>query len=199
MSKGRLQLVLILVIAFGTPIAATLLYFYAPPAGTTNRGELVEPVSLPNDVLDKTEDDSWRMLVLGDSDCGPKCRERLCVMRQARLARMGDALRIERIWLVRGDGDLPQEMMMAPSCDRDLAAASTATGEVDVLEGVVTHRATPGLLDSLPKAATGGSIDGYIYLVDPQGLLMMRFPEDIAIKEIARDMRRLLRLSRKVG
>ena len=200
MRTGRLQLLLVLAIAIGTPIASTLLYFYAPPSGTTNYGELVTPSPLPEGFLDEQDgDNNWRMLVLGKPGCGPGCKERLCVMRQVRLVRIGDVLRIDRLWLVDGGGQTPTELEMAPSCGRDVAAAATAKQPVDILSGVVVHRTTPALLDALPEPAQGSELSGYIYLVDPSGSVMMRYPEDAAVKDLAKDLGRLLRLSRKAG
>ncbi len=199
MRSGKVQLALILVIAFATPVAATLLYMFSPPAGTTNLGELVEPRQLPGSEVEGARPDGWTMVALGPADCGPGCVERLCVMRQVRLARMGDVMRVSRLWLVEGDGEPPASLGSHPSCGRDLPAAETAEGEVDVLEGVAVRRATGGALGSLPDPAPGKEPSSYIYLVDPKGLLMMRYPDGVPVADVAKDLRRLLRLSRHAG
>lgn len=199
MRSGRAQLALILVIAFATPVAATLLYMYSPPAETTNRGELVEPRPLPGSEIDGARPDGWLMVALGPSDCGAGCVERLCVMRQVRLARMGDVMRVSRLWLVEGGGDPPGSLGSHPSCGRDLPAAATAAGEVDVLDGVTVRRATEAALGALPSPGAGMEPSSYIYLVDPKGLLMMRYPGDAPVADVAKDLRRLLRLSRHAG
>ena len=197
--SGKLQLILIFAIAVGTPVAATILYFVAPPEGTTNLGELLEPRQLPAAVLEDTAEDSWRMMILGDANCGDSCKERLCVMRQVRLTRMQDIMRIERLWLVDGEGSTPKALEMAPTCGRELAAARSVEGAVDILDGVLVVREGDKVISSLPTTEKGTRPDRFIYIIDPQGNLMMRYPDDAAVKDIAKDLRRLLRLSKTVG
>jgi hypothetical protein len=96
-------------------------------------------------------------------------------MRQARLALGKDAERIERVWLL-SDGEVP-----APALLREH-------------EGLNVARVPDGtLLGELPAS---GNAAGYIYVVDPIGSLMLRFPADPDGRRMLRDLTRLLRASR---
>ena len=62
-------------------------------------------------------------------------------------------------------------------------------------EGLVLLRADPESLAKLP-VAEGGSPSDHIYLIDPLGNLMMRFPKDADPSRMKKDLAKLLRASR---
>lgn len=194
---GRWPLYVIIAVAVGTPLLSTALYFLAPPSGTTNRGELIEPVELAGGILPEpgTSEEVWHLLALGESGCGEECKARLCTLRQVRLVHLGEKDRIGRVWLLtEGDGP-PAELTMEPGCGRGLEAADSAElGEIDILDGVTVAPIPGGLLDRLPEAADRAS---HLYLVDPRGRVMMRYRDGTPAKDIAKDLSRLLRLSRR--
>ena len=195
--RGKWQLLLIVAIAVGTPIAATMLYIYAPPAGTTNRGELVKPTQLASG-LRPADDGRWQLAVVGAAACDEQCQQRLCATAQARLVNIGEIERIGRLWLVDGYGALPAAIEYGPACGRELAAARAELEPINVLDGVSALRADAAQLASLPAPASGLEVSDYIYLIDPSGLVMMRFDQDAAVADIAKDLKRLLRLSKRI-
>ena len=93
-------------------------------------------------------------------------------MRQVRRGQGKDAERIERLWLLT-DGGKPRAELLAAIEGSHLAAADAE------------------LLKSLP-----GNAPEYIYLVDPLGNLMMRFPGDPDPSRLIKDLQRLMKYSR---
>jgi len=164
------------------PFAAALVaYFLFPPAGRTNYGELVEPKALPAVRLERLDGrpfaladlkGRWVLLQVDASECAQPCQAKLFNMRQSRLAQGDNADRIERVWLVAGDRAPP-------------------AGLARLYEGAVVARAAPELVAALP----GAEARDHIYLIDPRGNLMLRFPKDADPKRMIRDLQRLLKYS----
>jgi len=165
-------------------VAAWLAYFVWPPHSRTNYGKLVEPRALSDPELRRPDGTSfhlsqlrgkWVLLQVDSAACGDGCRKKLAYMRQARLALGKDADRVERVWLV----------------DDDAAPDPAVLREHDGLTVVRAPRTT--LLVDLQAPENP---EAYIFLVDPRGNLMLRFPGDPDGRRMLRDLSRLLRASR---
>jgi cytochrome oxidase Cu insertion factor (SCO1/SenC/PrrC family) len=165
-------------------LAAYVAYFWFPPQGHVNYGELIAPHPLPDPALVEVNGapfrlsqlkHKWVLLVADTAACDAYCREKLIYLRQLRLAEGKDAGRIERVWLVTD----------AAAPDPKIAAE---------LPGLhVVRAAGSPLVAALPAAQ---SVADHIYVVDPLGNLMMRYPRDPDPKRILKDLSRLLRLSK---
>ena len=133
-----------------------------------NYGELIapRPVSGPLAPLRG----KWVMVTFDAAACDAACEKKLYVVRQTRRAQGKEAERIERLWLVT-DGGKPRPELLA------------------AIEG--THLA-------VADAAFAASFPGWdsIYLVDPLGNLMMRFPAEPDPAKVIKDLQRLLKYSR---
>jgi cytochrome oxidase Cu insertion factor (SCO1/SenC/PrrC family) len=179
--RGRL-IALAIFIACALPFAAALVaYFLFPPAGRTNYGELIEPKPLPAARLERLDgrafsladlQGKWVMLQVDTPECGQPCQAKLFNMRQSRLAQGDNADRIERVWLVAGSGAPP-------------------AGLARLYEGAFVARAAPELVAALP----GAQPQDHIYLIDPRGNVMLRFPKDADPKRMIKDLQRLLKYS----
>ena len=180
------------------PIAATLLFAYGPaPEATTNRGQFIDPpVALAADWLgdrqERVRNSIWHLAVLAPAGCAKaSCRQRLCMIHQARLVHVGRLPRIRLLWLAFGAGEPPARLHSDPACGRRQLAAGRVEGlaPIDVLAAtrVVGLGATGRA--SLKKEG--------IFIIDPQGNAMMRYADDAEVADIARDLGRLLRLSRR--
>ncbi len=134
-----------------------------------NYGELIAP--RPIDGTLAALRGKWVLLTADPAACAAACERKLYIVRQVRKAQGKDAERIERLWLIT-DGATPRPELVA------------------VLEGA--HFATPSalLLQSLPGASRE-----HIYLVDPLGNLMMRFPAEPDPAKMIKDLQRLLKYS----
>lgn len=187
-AKGRWKLFAVLAVCASPLIASYLTYYVIKPEGRTNYGELIDPRAHPLPVLGATtlegkpaELDSfkgkWIMLQVAGGDCQDACRKRLHDMRQLRLAQGKDMDRIERVWLVTDDQPLETMLMREYDGTRMLRVKADAVGRW------------------LP-AEQGARPEDHIYMIDPLGNLMMRFPRDADPNKIKKDLAKLLKASR---
>jgi len=168
------------------PIAFSyMLFYWGAPSGSVNYGELIKfKKSLPNVALRQTNGEAfnisqlrgkWIMLVVDSGECGESCRKKLYHMRQVRLMQNKKMDRIERVWLI-DDDKIPE------------------TGIKEDFKGTILINAQKNkLLKEIPAKV---SRHDHIYIIDPLGNLMMRFPKDIDPAKIAKDIKRLLKVSR---
>jgi len=165
-------------------VAAWLAYFVWPPHARTNYGELIEPRALSDPELRRPDGTSfrlsqlrgkWVLLQVDSAACGEECRNKLVYMRQARLALGKDAERVERVWLVDDDA-VPDPAVQREHDGLTVARAPRTTLLADL---------------HAPKRP-----ETYIFLVDPRGNLMLRFPSDPDGRKMLRDLANLLRASR---
>lgn len=174
-------------------IASYFTYYVIKPTSRTNYGELLDPRQYPMPSLDSSRLDGapmqlqalhgkWIMLQVGPSDCNADCEERLTQMRQLRLMQGKEMDRVERVWLITDQA--PLETMLLRKFDG-------------------THMlrvATPQkLMQWLPVDSQNHSkIEDHIYMIDPLGNLMMRFPAHADPNKIKKDLSKLLKAS-KIG
>ena len=182
--RGRRVALLILAVCAAPTVAAWFAFFVWQPQSRTNYGELIGPYPLSNPEMRRVDSvpfllsqlrGKWVLLQVDSGACGEACRRKLLYMRQARLALGKDAERIERVWVL-DDGEDP-----APELLREH-------------EGIkVVRAARAPFLAELPGS---GSPLGYIYVVDPLGTLMLRFPGEPDTRRMLKDLVRLLGASR---
>lgn len=181
--RSNLTLYLILLVAVAPFVGSVALYLLWRPDSFVNYGELVEPVALEDVTVLQSDGrefrfadlrGKWIFLMADTAACDGHCRQKLYFMRQVRLTQGKDQHRIERVWLVT-DGGNP-----APELDAEYAG----TRKVVLRD--------PALLARLPS---DGNVADHIYLVDPVGNLMMRYPRDLDPSRMKRDVSRLLRVS----
>lgn len=182
-TKAARRTLLILIFACVAPVVTSYTAFYFwQPTERMNYGGLLNPVALPQEALDGVAGQppfalsefggSWTLLYAGEGRCDEACEAALYVMRQSRLAQGKEMERIARVWLVTDE---------VPPSARIL----------DVHAGLRVARAEEVWLARLPGAASGQ----HIFLVDPLGNAMMRFPENADPKGVIRDLQRLLKYS----
>jgi hypothetical protein len=187
-SKGRWKLFAVLAVCAAPMIASYLTYYVIKPEGRTNYGTLLDPRAYPIPTLGTSTLDGkqttldafkgkWIMLQVGDAECADACRKRLHNMRQLRLAQGKDMDRIERVWLVTDDK--PMETLLMREFD-----------------GTHMLRVQPQALKSWLPAETDTTVADHIFMIDPLGNLMMRFPKDADPNKIKKDISKLLKASR---
>lgn len=185
-NKGRRTLLLLALVFLGPMAVAMVLYytgFQWRPEGTTEHGQLYEPVRpLPELSMTLLGDKGgpavlrrkWTLVYIGAGDCDTTCRQALVEMRQVRRALGRDMDRVQRLFLVTGG-----------SADRSFLAAEHPG--IGVSEG---DAATTAILQ-----AAGEVRPGDIFLVDPLGNLVMRYPAGTTMKGMHTDLARLLKIS----
>jgi hypothetical protein len=139
------------------------------PGRTGNYGELLQPRPLAGALAPLRG--KWVLVTFDAAGCGASCERKLYIVRQVRRAQGKDAERIERLWLLT-DGGTPRPALLAAIEGSHVAAADAALA-----------------------AAFPGELLAYIYLVDPLGNLMMRFPADADGSRMIKDVARLLKYS----
>lgn len=182
--KPRTTLILIALVAAFPLVGAYVAYYVWQPEKRMNHGDLITPSPLPAGTLQTLQGDAfdfaalkgkWILLHADAGACDERCRSKLYAMRQVRLAQGKDMVRIERVWL------LSDETLPAP-------------GLLAEYEGTLVVRAagTP-LLAGLPAPRERAA---HLYVIDPMGNLMMRFPENPDPRGVIKDLGRLLRPGR---
>ena len=155
-------------IVFGT--LAWRFHWGAP--ATANYGELIAPRALQAPVFLPLRG-KWLLVTFDPAGCPAECEKKLFVVRQVRRAQGAGAERIERLWLVTDNGKPRAEVLAA-------------------IEG---SRVEPGRAAG-DRAVFPGNALRHIYLVDPLGNLMMRYPADPDPAKMIKDLERLLKVSR---
>jgi cytochrome oxidase Cu insertion factor (SCO1/SenC/PrrC family) len=186
-SKGRWKLFAVIAVCAAPMIASYLTYYVIKPQSRTNYGALIDPRVYPIPALGATTLDGkpialdaykgkWMMVQVNDADCQEPCKKRLYDMRQLRLAQGKDMDRIERTWLITDDK--PLETIVIREYD-----------------GTHMLRVKPDVLKAWLPVEQGTTPSDHIYLIDPLGNLMMRFPKDADPNKIKKDLSKLLKAS----
>lgn len=187
--RGRLQM-LALVLVCAAPVIASYFTFYVlkPGAGAAAYGTLVEPRKMPavsaaglDGQLQPLRDlaGQWLMVVVDSGRCDADCEARLFMQRQLREMTGRERDRIDKLWLVLDDAPVS-----AP-----LRAALATTPAMHVL------RLPRETVAQWLSPAAGERLEDGLYLVDPLGQWMMRWPAKAEPARVKRDMDRLLRAS----
>ncbi len=196
--SNRQKLVMVLVV-FSLPVAlATLTYLSGwKPAATANYGELIQPIRLIEDKTMQALDGKavkfselhgkWTMVYFDSASCTEECMKQLYVMRQTHISQGKDQERVQRVFILTDD-KLPEDKVI----DTLLAKLSVDAG-MRVWKGdktVLTKLAQEFGMESQADMTSRA-----IYLVDPQGNLMMRYVAGIDPAGIRKDLVRLLKYS----
>jgi hypothetical protein len=165
-------------------LASYLVYYVFPPSGRTNYGTLITPRPIPATPLAALDGrpfsftelaGQWVMVAAAPAVCDPACASALLQMRQQRLMTGKERNRVERVWLITDKAPIAPELL------RDY-------------EGTFFVRAPAAAVREL-LAADGGALAGHVWLVDPMGNLMLRWPQDPEPQRVKKDLLRLLAAS----
>ena len=185
---GQWKLVAVIALCAAPVLASYVTYYVIKPQQRTNYGALLDPKAHPIPALNTTTLDGskarledyhgkWIMLLASGSECEERCKTQLFAMRQLRLMQGKEMDRIERVWMVT---------------DRQ----PVDTTLIREYEGMRMLRVDDRQLEAwLPKDA-GTTLTDHIYIVDPLGNLMMRFPKYADPARVKKDIARLLQASR---
>jgi cytochrome oxidase Cu insertion factor (SCO1/SenC/PrrC family) len=164
-------------------LAALASFNFWRPAKTSNYGELLPPTALPALQLSAPDGKAfsleslrgkWLMLHVDYGACGQACRTKLYNLRQSRIAQGKHLDQVERVFLVLDEAPL------APELAREFAG---------------THFLRLSEATPLPPPLRVADATARIFLVDPIGQLMMRYPPEADPSRIVKDLKRLLKVS----
>jgi len=187
--SGRWKMIAVLLICAAPVIASYLTYYVIRPQGLRNFGQLIEPqrplpelsaVALDGKTIQLRElKGQWLLLSVGGGDCTQACVQRLYFQRQLRESLGKDKDRLDKVWLVT------DAQPVAPALQQGLQQASVL-------------RVERAALAQWLAPASGNELEEHLYVVDPLGNWMLRFPANLDLAGAAkakRDLERLLRAS----
>ena len=187
--SGRWKMLLVLLVCAAPVIASYFMYYVVRPQAHTSHGELIEPqrpipsltgtdlqgakVSLP------TLQGQWLLVSVAGGACAQACEQHLYLQRQLRESLGKDKDRLDWVWLVTDDAPVRPELLPA-------------------LQQATVLRVDATQLAQWLSPASGHQLSDHLYVVDPMGHWMMRFPPTQSTEEAARlrqDLQRLMRAS----
>ena len=186
---GRWKMLAVLLVCAAPVIASYVTYYLIRPEGRRNFGELIDPQRPLPPLATRSLDgrtgtltalkDQWLLISVAGGACGARCEQNLYFQRQLRESLGKEKERLDRVWLVVDE---------APVRDALLPALASSA----------VLRVAPAALAQWLEPEAGKRLEDHLYLVDPIGNWMMRFPADMDVAAAAkakRDLERLLRAS----
>lgn len=196
--SGRIKMLLVLAVCAAPVLGSYFTYYVLRPAGRTNFGVLVEPQRPLPELAAQSLDGKpvemaslrgqWLVMSVAHAGCDASCESTLFLQRQLRAGLGKDKERVDWVWLIDDDAPVPAAMLPR-------------------LEGSTTLRIPAQSAAQWLGDGAAGPLYGAIYLVDPLGNYMMRFPtldlqpdstqeaKLLHAKKVKRDVERLLRAS----
>lgn len=163
-----------LALFFAAPFALAWLAYLLDwaPGTSSNYGTLITPAQPVAGAPLEALRGKWVLVSFDAAACDAYCERKLYFMRQVRRAQGKNQGRVERLWLLT-DGARPRPALL------------------EAIEG--THIAPAGgLARAFPAEAAPSD---HIYVVDPLGNLMMRYPREPDPSRMLKDLQRLLRVA----
>ncbi|MBF6630823.1 MAG: hypothetical protein ITG01_06690 [Comamonas sp.] len=188
--SGRWKMLLVLLVCAAPVVASYFTYYVIRPEARRNFGELIEPQrAMPAGLMATTLagdavplhslQGQWLLISTAPAACGAQCEQQLYLQRQLREGLGREKERLDWVWLIH-DGQAP-----APALQPALASAQVLS---------IPH----AQLQSWLQPAAGQQLQDHLYVVDPQGNWMLRFPANLDstnASKAKRDLERLLRAS----
>jgi hypothetical protein len=185
--KGRWLMLMVLVVCAAPVIASYFTYYVIRPQIHKSHGDLIQPShSMPalqvSDLNQKPVDllslkNQWLLISVASGGCDATCQEHLYLQRQILTGLGRERDRLDWVWLISDDVPVPAELQPG-------------------LKEAVVLRMRRSDIEAWLQPADGHALEDHLYLVDPMGEWMMRFPAPIDREHaprIKRDLERLLR------
>ena len=186
--RSNRMLFIVLAVCAAPLIFSYFTYYVIKPQSRTNYGDLIDPRAYPIPDLGLKQLDGepaalqqfagkWILLQVDQAACAKPCADKLYYMRQLRLTQGKEMDRIERVWLITDDAPLDTALMKQ-------------------YDGMRLLRVDAKKLAAWLPVQEGTQAADHLYMIDPLGNLMMRFPKDPDANKIKKDITRLLKASR---
>lgn len=186
---GRWKMLLVLLLCASPVVASYVTYYFIRPEGRRNFGELITPQRVVPDINAtqlngaplnlQTLTGQWLLVSIADGACDARCQQHLYLQRQLRESLGKEKDRLDWVWLVSDAAPIPDALLPA-------------------LKNATVLRLPAEKISSWMQAAPGQQLNDHLYLVDPMGNWMMRFPAGLdaaAAKKAKADIDRLMRAS----
>ena len=186
---GRWKMIAMLLVCASPVIASYFTYYVIRPEGRRVYGELIQPQKdMPQVTAKNLQGDpitltslkgQWLLVNVSSGNCDERCQQNLYFQRQLREILGREKDRLDRVWLVTDDAPVASNLLpalnMAHVLRMDLAAVK-----------------------SWISPAQGQQFQDHLYVIDPMGNFMMRFPANMDVpgaSKAKRDLDRLLKAS----
>ena len=186
---GRWKMLLVLLVCAAPVVASYVTYYVIRPEARRVYGVLIDPQRpLPDAQVARLDGVStnlralkgqWLLVSVSGGGCAPPCEKHLYLQRQIRESLGKDKDRLDWVWLLDDAAAVPAALLPA-------------------LKDSTVLRVDPSLLARWLEPAAGQTLASHLYLVDPLGNWMMRFPAAPDVQAAARvkgDIQRVLRAS----
>lgn len=184
---GRWKMLMVMLVCAAPVIASYFTYYVVRPEGRRNFGTLVDPQRPLPDVVGTTLDGKsvnlrslkgqWLFMSVAGADCDAECGQRLYLQRQLRESLGKEKDRLDWVWLINDTQPVAEALLPA-------------------LKDATVIRVPEAALSAWLVAQEGSTLSDHLYVVDPIGNLMLRFPPKLdpegALKA-KRDLDRLMR------
>lgn len=184
---GRWKMLLVLLVCVAPVVASYYTYYVLRPEGRRNFGELINPQRPLPDLVATTLDaqpvnlralkGQWLLVSASTGACDDACQRHLYLQRQLREALGKEKDRVDWVWLITDTAVVPEALRPA-------------------LKGATVLRVPSAALAQWLQPQAGHELSEHLYLVDPMGNWMMRFPPQLdthGASNVKRDLDRLLR------
>ncbi|HEX5355888.1 MAG TPA: hypothetical protein VFW93_06710 [Aquabacterium sp.] len=184
---GRLKMLLVWAVCAAPVVASYLTYYVIKPQGRVNYGTLIMPPKpLPADADLPLRDlegrpvkadalkGQWLLVAVAGGACDHQCEHQLYLQRQLRETLGKDKDRLDRVWLI------PDQ-------------TPVRSGLLEGLKNAWVLRTDASQIQRWLAPEAGQSMAAHLYLVDPRGDWMMRFPADADPSRVKKDLARLMK------
>jgi hypothetical protein len=187
--NGRWKMLLVLLLCASPVIASYVTYYFIRPEGRRNFGELIDPQRVvPNlsatpldgaSVNLQTLRGQWLLVSVAGGACDATCQKHLYLQRQMRETLGKEKDRLDWVWLVSDAAPVPDVLLPA-------------------LKGATVLRLPAEQITNWMQPAAAQQLADHLYLIDPMGNWMLRFPPGLdaaAAKKAKSDIDRVMRAS----
>jgi hypothetical protein len=186
---GRWKMIAVMLMCAAPVIASYFTYYVIRPEGRAVYGELIDPQrelpklmatdrnGAPVDLA--TLKGQWLLVAVADAACNALCEQQLYLQRQLRESLGREKDRMDRVWLVSDAAPVPERLSNG-------------------LHGATVLRVPAEQLASWLAPVQGHTLAEHLYVADPTGNWMQRFParmDAAGAGRAKRDLDRLLRAS----
>lgn len=188
-SMGRLNMLLVLLACAAPVVASYITYYWVRPEARRNYGELIQPTRpTPSIAVARMDGGNmkltdlkgqWLLVSVAGAACDEPCQQRLYLQRQILVGLGKERPRTEWVWLVNDKAEIPNTLLPG-------------------LEEATVLRIDPKALAQWLQPEANKKLEDHLYMIDPMGEWMMRFPAQLNAEgalKAKRDMERLLRAS----
>ena len=186
---GRVRMLLVMLVCAAPILLSYFTYYVVRPEGRRNYGELIQPQKdMPKASAQNLQGEAvplaslkgqWMLVNVGSGACAERCQQNLYFQRQLREILGRDKDRLDRVWLITDDAPVAETLLPALNMAHVL-------------------RLDAATVQSWISPAPGQQLQDHLYVVDPMGNFMMRFPANMDVPSASkakRDLERLLKAS----